>query len=204
MEITAFIYMTDTELVSPKLYFSYWHSRAGALTENLHLHLEKYFCCHVNVTAEIKNSLIWLHTGTGQRLTVGFGWMAVKLQQLSNCMQERPGAKRVISFAVTDYFAQQPELNFHSSLCLEKFYFSDQTLIHRVIRSSHMVLSVHIWKEVSGLQEGHNLALQTVQTAPSWARFNTARGLAELFPECPSRLGFFKGKANTSHKVHNY
>lgn len=101
--------------------------------------------------------------------TVGFGWMAVKRQQLSNCMQERPGAKRLISFAVADYFAQQPEPNFHSSLCLEKFYFSDQTLIHRVIRNSHMVLSVHvfIWKEVSGLQESHNLALQTVQTAPS-------------------------------------
>ena len=99
--------------------------------------------------------------------TDGFGWMALKLQQL--CMQERPGAKRFISFAAADYFAQQPEPNFHSNLCLEKFYFSDQILIHKAIRNSHMVLSQHIfiWKEVSGLQEGHILALQTVQTAPS-------------------------------------
>lgn len=32
-----------------------------------------------------------------------------------------------------------------------------------------MVLSLHIfiWKEVTGLQEGHILALQAAQTAPS-------------------------------------
>lgn len=94
--------------------------------------------------------------------------MVVKLQQLCNCVQERPGTKRFILFAATDHFAQQPEQNVCSSSCLKKFYLSDQTFVHKFIKNSHMVLSLHgfIWKGVSGLQEGHILALQTVQTAP--------------------------------------
>lgn len=77
--------------------------------------------------------------------TDGLGWMAVKLQQLRNCVQDRPGAKRFISFTAADHFTRQPEHNFHSLSCLKKFYFSDQILIHKVIRNSHMVLSLHVF-----------------------------------------------------------
>lgn len=169
MKITAIIYMIGTELMSHKLYFHTDNLEQELYQKTYTYILKKYFCCHINVTAEVKNSLIWLHVGTGQMSTDGFGWMPVKLWQLCNHVQERPGAKRFISFAAADYFAQQPEPNFHSSLCLEKFYFSDQILTHKVIRNSHVVLSLHvlIWKEVSGLQEGHILSPQTVQTAPS-------------------------------------
>lgn len=156
---------------------SYWQSKAVAVTEEQHLYLEKVFCCHINVTAEVKNSYIWLHIGTGQICTDGLGWTVVKPQQLRNCVQDRPGAKRFISFAAADYFMHQPEHNFHSLLCLKKFYFSDQILIHKVIRNSHMVLSLHVfvWKEVSGLQEGHILVLLTTQTAPFLVSFNPAK-----------------------------
>lgn len=72
----------------------------------------------------------------------------------------------------------QPEHNFHSLLCLKKkFYFSDQILIPKVIRNSHMVFSlqVFVWKEVSGLQEGDILALQTAKPAPFLVSFDPAR-----------------------------
>lgn len=156
MKITAFIYMIDTELMSQELYFHTDNLERELQQKTYTYILKKYFCCHINVMAEVKNSLMWLHIGTGQMSTDGFGRMAVKPQQLCNHTQQRPEAKRFISFAAADYFAQQPEPNFHSSLCLQKFYFSYQILIHKVTRNLHMVLSLHvfIWIEVSGLQDG--------------------------------------------------
>lgn len=107
--------------------------------------------------------------------TDGLVWLVVKPQQLHDRVQDRPGVKRFISFAAM--ITHQPEYILCSLLCLKKFYFSDQVLIHKVIRNSHMVLSLHVfvWKEISGLQGGHILAVQTAKTALFLVSFSTAK-----------------------------
>lgn len=70
------------------------------------------------------------------------GWM--KLQQLQPCARWT-WSEEVYFLCSYDYFMYQPEHNFCSLLCFKKFYFSGQILIHKVIRNSHMVLSLHVF-----------------------------------------------------------